>query len=192
MPSGTVKLLVAAVLLLLLTACRDDKPEPPPAAGVCQYQVSEREKLGGPLETPTGSISFGMVRPRADKLQDAYVIDLVNTSDSPVLLDRVQLVTDHDAAPLQFDGAFVAPAGAVQRITAAGKSKQLTPVKGYCLSSTKNRREAHVLVVRVGPALKADVRGFDVSRNNNVSLHYRTADGQRYNAVYPVQIEYPN
>jgi hypothetical protein len=142
------------------------------------------------MEVPRGGETWGELPVPPGTLQDAYVIELVNTGTSPVLLDRVELIKEKDAAPLRLDGAYVAPSGTPMRIDPAGRgTPRLPTLHGYCLPHTAGVHAASILVLRVGPARQPG--GFRLSRNNCVNLHYRTADGQRYDAVYAVRISYP-
>jgi hypothetical protein len=128
-----------------------------------------------------------------DTFQDAFIIPLANDGSQPVLLGRVLVMPEKDASELNFGRAFVAPANAVHRTVRASDHHRLTPVGGYCLPPLpEGSNEAPTLVLRIGPAVRKDRHGFAVSRNNNVNLFYRTADGQTHVAVFPYRIEYPN
>lgn len=189
-PEGLRPAFVAVFVLLVgLAGCREGSSEPSPSPS---SSVSTVEKMGGPIATPHRSQTFEMVYRRPGTLQDAYLVPLINTAKQSVALDRVELVSEKDASSLNFQGAFVAPGNTPLHFTPAGAGKQLTPLANYRLSPTKQSASAPVLVLRIGPALAADTEGFRFSRNNTINLHYHTASGQRYDAVYPIRVEYPN
>jgi hypothetical protein len=145
------------------------------------------------LEDGGNSMFRGMVRVPPGTLDDAFIIPLANDGSEPVLLDRVVLMPEKDASELNFAGAFVAPPSSRLRIVRASDRHRLTPVGGYCLPPLpEESNHAPTLVLRIGPALSKDRHGFAVSRNNNVNVFYRTADGLRHVAVFPERIEFPN
>ncbi|MGY2703325.1 hypothetical protein [Nocardioides sp. HB32] len=119
------------------------------------------------------------------------MINLANSDQAPALIDSVDLVTDRGASPVRLAKALIAPPDVVQHVGRIHAAANWPAAAGYCLPATADA-EAPVLALRVGPSAPAQVAGHQFSRNNAVNVHYRTSDGQRYVAVFPVRIEYPN
>lgn len=123
--------------------------------------------------------------------QDATVVNLANHGDAAVLIDSVELVTDPAASQVRLSKALIAPADVVQHVGRVHTGAGWPGAAGYCLPAT-TQGDAPVLALRIGPSTPSNVDGHEFSRNNAVNVHYRTSDGQRYVAVFPVRFEYPN
>lgn len=201
MRATAASLLTGAVLVSGLTGCQGDpstspstSPGPTAAtrAAYCDYPSKPQERAGGPLQQRSNAMEFGMTAVAAHELQDATVITLLNKDRSAVLIDRVALVPDRTADPLRLRAAFIAPPTITMTV---GRTRPATaylgPAVGYCLPpEPATVAEAPVLALRIGPDREAGT-GARYYRNNSVNLHYRTSDGRRWVAVFPVQFRYP-
>ncbi len=122
---------------------------------------------------------------------DQDFVELFNKGTTAVRVNAVTLVPDPKASPLAFRGAFIQPSTNYLEFKPARDRDVYQPANGYCLPPTKGG-SAPVLVLRIGPTLRAEPVSRTVSRNNSVNVDYTTQDGDRYVAVYPYQFEYPN
>ncbi|WP_284534019.1 hypothetical protein [Nocardioides sp. T2.26MG-1] len=136
-------------------------------------------------------MTFGRAYIPPGTFQDAGVIELFNKGTTAVRVNAVTLVPDPKASPLAFRGAFIQPSTNYLEFKPARDRDVYQPADGYCLPPTKGG-SAPVLVLRIGPTLRAEPVSRTVSRNNSVNVDYTTQDGDRYVAVYPYQFEYPN
>lgn len=193
-------LTLSGLALVLLAGCQSHGPDSPTpgrdgaattAAGSCDYDRSEDEKAGGPLQGQWNGTTWGMNYVRPGTFQDATVIPLENTGDSPLLIDSVDLVPEPKASPITLEEAFVASPTIVETIGRTRPDSKYQRAEGHCLPPLGDDR-APILALRIGPAEPQDVDGWRKSANNSVNVHYRTADGQRYVAAYPFRFEYPN
>ena len=182
-----LKYLATALLLVVcqfMSACSN---EPSVTPG-----TEPSVRLDGPIEVQGRAMVFGLNRIRSGKWSDVLVGEIRNTGGSTVTLESVVLSAEQDASQLRFDGAFVAPSGTQEQVSSAGSLRGLAELNGYHLKPQGQAGDGTpLLVIRIGPALRKDTDGFDVSRNNNVNLFYSVGD-ERYVAIYPMRYEYPN
>lgn len=167
-----------------------DGPSPPVPKN-CHYPASGNPPTPtGPVTVPTVHQEFGLVTAHGRWYDDSD-IDLHNDGTTPVLLRGVILVPGKHTSKVRFGGAFVAPSDP-SRTKLAKNRKGYRPVAGYCLKPTTSTSDPPVLVLRIAAAKPGHTDGFKITRNNDVNLVYRTADGQDRVAVYPIQFEFTN
>lgn len=181
----------------MLGGCEGSEPKPPPTppsstadGTACDFGAgSGPVEVGGPLQYDANGLTYGRTYIKPGTLQDAGVIQLLNSSKAPALITGVDLVPDPKSSALAYEGAFVRPSNGYLEFKPPRDRSDYQPAEGYCLQPTDDERPP-VLVLRVGPSVNPGNTKY--SQNNSVNVHYTTADGRRYVAAYPTRFRYPN
>lgn len=211
MPHGSARALSLAGWLLVLSscawpggsskgsadgdaACRSTCVPVVPRMPGCGRRDLPQGDLAGDIaqEIPWTTFREPGVPGRPRTFAQIRIINLVNDGSVPLTLDRVCLISAPHRSPLELEAQRVSKG--VHGVLFQhwhGSDRGVVPLRGYVLPPNRaDLPDVPALDLLVGP--KKEPSPYDCSSNAGLRIFYHTPDGQEFQRVYAVAVEFPN